>query len=86
VNRAELELAIATVVEIIGQDHVLVVGSQSILGSYDESQLRRGRLRHTRSTSHLFAMMSVNHSPLGSTRPRGSGRHSMINMGSTSRE
>jgi hypothetical protein len=39
VIRAELELAIATVVEIIGQDHVLVVGSQSILGSYDESQL-----------------------------------------------
>ena len=38
-NRAELELAIVTAARIVGQDHVLVIGSQSILGTYDETRL-----------------------------------------------
>lgn len=38
-KRSELEVAITTATEIIRQDKVLVIGSQSILGTYNESQL-----------------------------------------------
>lgn len=38
-NRAQLEHAIRTACQIIGQPEVIVVGSQAILGSYDENQL-----------------------------------------------
>jgi hypothetical protein len=38
-KRAELEIAIATAAEVIGQSHVLVIGSQAVLGTYDESEL-----------------------------------------------
>ena len=46
-NRAELELAIATAARIVRQDRVLVIGSQSILGSYPEDVLpARATLSH----------------------------------------
>lgn len=38
-KRTDLELAIYTASQIIRQDSVLVIGSQSILGSYSETQL-----------------------------------------------
>jgi hypothetical protein len=38
-RRADLELAIKVATEIVHQDKVLIIGSQSILGSYDENQL-----------------------------------------------
>lgn len=38
-TRDELELAIRSATEIIHQHEVLIIGSQSILGSYDESDL-----------------------------------------------
>lgn len=38
-NRAELELAIVTATRAIGQSQVLIIGSQAILGSYNENQL-----------------------------------------------
>ena len=38
-KRTELELAIYTASQIIRQESVLVIGSQSILGSYSETQL-----------------------------------------------
>ena len=38
-KRSELAIAIRTATEIICQDEVLVIGSQSILGSFDESEL-----------------------------------------------
>jgi hypothetical protein len=38
-KRADLELAIYTASQIIRQESVLVIGSQSILGSYSETQL-----------------------------------------------
>lgn len=38
-NRVELELAIITAAQAIGHDQVLVMGSQAILGSFDEYQL-----------------------------------------------
>ena len=38
-KRAELELAIAAATRIVAQDRVLIIGSQAILGSFDEHQL-----------------------------------------------
>lgn len=38
-RREQLEHAIRTACQIIGQPEVIVVGSQAILGTYDESQL-----------------------------------------------
>ena len=38
-KRSELELAIVTAAQIIQQDEVLVIGSQAILGSFDETEL-----------------------------------------------
>jgi hypothetical protein len=38
-KRVELELAIRVATEIVRQDRVLIVGSQSILGSYSEDEL-----------------------------------------------
>jgi hypothetical protein len=39
VKREELELAIVAATEIIRQREVLVIGSQSILGSFSEAEL-----------------------------------------------
>jgi len=39
VKRAELELAIVTATHIIAQPRILVIGSQAILGSFDETAL-----------------------------------------------
>ncbi|GLI26472.1 hypothetical protein ARHIZOSPH14_07140 [Agromyces rhizosphaerae] len=44
-NRAELVEAIVAATEIIQQDTVLVIGSQSILGSFDESVLPEAATR-----------------------------------------
>jgi hypothetical protein len=41
VNREQLEHAIRTACQIIRQPAVIVVGSQAILGSYDETELPR---------------------------------------------
>ena len=38
-NRSQLEHAIRTACQIIGHTEVIVVGSQSILGTYDENRL-----------------------------------------------
>lgn len=38
-RREQLEHAVRTACQIIGQDEVIVVGSQAILGTYDERQL-----------------------------------------------
>lgn len=38
-RRLELEFAIATAAEVIGQDQVLVIGSQAILASFADGQL-----------------------------------------------
>jgi hypothetical protein len=38
-NRAQLETAIRLATEIIHQDSVYIIGSQSILGSYSEDEL-----------------------------------------------
>ena len=38
-RRAQLEHAIRTACQIVQQPAVIVVGSQAILGTYDESQL-----------------------------------------------
>lgn len=38
-KRAELELAIVTAAQIIQQNEALVIGSQAILGSFDETVL-----------------------------------------------
>jgi hypothetical protein len=38
-RREDLDFAIQTAAAVIGQDHVLVLGSQSILGSFHEDQL-----------------------------------------------
>ncbi len=38
-NRAQLEEAITAATAIVRQDRVYIIGSQSILGSFDESQL-----------------------------------------------
>ena len=38
-KRTELELAIVTATHIIAQPRVLVIGSQAILGSFDETEL-----------------------------------------------
>lgn len=38
-NRQELQLAILTATNLINQHEVLIIGSQSILGSYDEDDL-----------------------------------------------
>jgi hypothetical protein len=40
-RRNQLEHAIRTACQIIRQSEVIVVGSQAILGTYDESQLPR---------------------------------------------
>jgi len=39
VKRTELELAIVTATHIIAQPRILVIGSQAILGSFDETEL-----------------------------------------------
>jgi hypothetical protein len=39
VKRAELELAIVTAARLIQHDEVLIIGSQAILGSFDETVL-----------------------------------------------
>ncbi|WP_448003349.1 DUF6036 family nucleotidyltransferase [Agromyces bauzanensis] len=44
-NRADLETAIAAATEIIQQGEVLVIGSQSILGSFDEAVLPEAATR-----------------------------------------
>jgi len=41
-RRDQLEHAIRTACQIIGAPEVIVVGSQSILGTYREEQLPRG--------------------------------------------
>jgi hypothetical protein len=41
VKRAQLEHAIRTACQIIGHEEVIVVGSQAILGTYEEDQLPR---------------------------------------------
>ncbi len=38
-KRTELELAIVTATHIIAQPRILVIGSQAILGSFDETEL-----------------------------------------------
>ena len=47
-RRDQLEHAIRTACQIIGSDEVVIVGSQAILGTYDEQQLRSPSARSYR--------------------------------------
>lgn len=50
-RRDQLEHAIRTACQIIHQSEVIVVGSQAILGTYDESQLPAAATMSIESTS-----------------------------------
>lgn len=46
----QLEHAIRTACQIIGSDEVIIVGSQAILGTFDDASSRDPRRCHSRST------------------------------------